>query len=190
MTGPTPSCAHHRRFQKVAEETATEREHESAFKRLADWTSAAMGCPTNIVVWLILVVSWTAVFAAKLVPADGSFLPAWFTGQGFNFPLNLVTTVAELFIGFLVAAASNRAQRVIEVVIDGIRTVLHHVAVTEERLAVAMQQNTELTKAVHDLAKEIHEQGIPREAGVMSAPTAGYGGARVPAVASGTWPGQ
>lgn len=163
MSDTSEHSAHHRRFQKVADETATQRAHESAFQRLADWTSAAMGRPANIMVWLVLVLTWTAIFAAKLVPADGSFLPAWFTGQGFNFPLNLVTTVAELFIGFLVAAASNRAQRVIEGVIDGIRTVLDHVAVTEERLAVAMAQNTELTKAVHDLAKEIHERLIPPE---------------------------
>lgn len=157
MTDATPHSAHHKRFQKVVDETASEREHESAFQRLADWTSAAMGRPTNIMIWLLLVVTWTAIFAARLVPADGSFLPTWFTGQGFNFPLNLVTTVAELFIGFLVAAASNRAQRVVEGVIDGIRTVLDHVAATEESLAIALQQNTDLTEAVHDLAQQIHE---------------------------------
>jgi len=162
VTRTTRHSEHHRRFQKVADETAKERDHESAFQRLADWTSAAMGRPANIMVWLLLVVIWTAIFAAKVVPADGSFLPAWFTGQGFNFPLNLVTTVAELFIGFLVAAASNRAQRAIEGVIYGIRTVLDHVAATEESLAIALQQNTELTEAVHDLAQQIHEYLIPR----------------------------
>jgi len=163
VTEPTPHSAHHKRFQKVADETAAEREHESAFQRLADWTSAAMGRPANIMVWLVLVVVWTAIFATRLVPANGSFLPEWFTGQGFNFPLNLVTTVAELFIGFLVAAASNRAQRVIEGVIDGIRTVLDHVAATEETLAIALQQNTELTQAIHDLAQEVHEYLMPRK---------------------------
>jgi low affinity Fe/Cu permease len=157
VTDATPHSEHHKRFQRVVDETTSEREHESAFQRLADWTSAAMGRPANIIVWLVLVIIWIAIFAAKLVPADGSFLPSWFTGQGFNFPLNLITTVAELFIGFLVAAASNRAQRVIAGVIDGIRTVLDHVAVTAEKLAIAVQQNTELTEAVHDLAKQIHE---------------------------------
>lgn len=161
MTDPTPHSAHHRRFQKVAKQTADEQEHESAFQRLADWTSAAMGRPTNIMIWLLLVVVWIAIFAAKIVPASGSFLPTWFTGQGFNFPLNLITTVAELFIGFLVAAASNRAQRVLEGVIDGIRTVLDHVAETDDKLAVALQQNTELTKALHELAKEVHDHLIP-----------------------------
>lgn len=162
MTNATTHSAHHRHFQKVLDETTAEREHESAFQRLADWTSAAMGRPANIMIWLVLVVVWTGIFAAKLVPANGSFLPTWFTGQGFNFPLNLVTTVAELFIGFLVAAASNRAQRVIEGVIDGIRAVLDHVATTDEKLAVALQQNTELTAAVHDLTKQLHEYLIPR----------------------------
>ena len=112
MTDPTPHSAHHKRFQKIADQTAAK--HESAFQRLADWASAAMGRPTNIMVWLVLVLLWTVIFAAKIVPADGSFLPSWFTGQGFNFPLNLITTVAELFIGFLVAAAANHAQRVLE----------------------------------------------------------------------------
>ena len=161
MTATTPRPDHRRRFQILANQTA-HPEHESAFQRLADWTSAAMGRPTNIVIWLIVVVAWIVVFAAKVVPATGSFLPRWFTGEGFNFPLNLVTTVAELFIGFLVAAASNRAQRVLEGVIDGIRTVLDHVAETDDKLALAIQQNTDLTKAVHDLAKEVHDHLLPQ----------------------------
>jgi low affinity Fe/Cu permease len=161
VTDPTPHSMHHRRFQKIADQTDSNAQHESAFQRLADWTSAAMGRPANIMVWLLLVVIWTVIFAAKIVPANGSFLPAWFTGQGFNFPLNLVTTVAELFIGFLVAAASNRAQRVLEGVIDGIRAVLDHVAATEEALAAALQQNTQLTQEVHNLAKELHDHLMP-----------------------------
>jgi low affinity Fe/Cu permease len=148
--------AHHKRFNKVAEKTA-DPDSESAFQRLADWVSAAMGRPTNIIIWLILVMFWTVLFAAKIVPADGSFLPAWFTGQGFNFPLNLITTVAELFIGFLVAAAANRAQRVLEGVIDGIRTVLDHVAKVEQNMLTELEANTKLTEEVHKLADEVHK---------------------------------
>jgi hypothetical protein len=71
-----------------------------------------MAHPANIMIWLIAVIAWTAVFAfGGTHIASGTWLPAWFTSQGFNFPLNLVTTVAELFIGFLVAAASNRSER-------------------------------------------------------------------------------
>jgi hypothetical protein len=39
--------------------------------------------------------------------------------------------------------------------------VLDHVAATDEKLATALQQNTQLTEAVHNLAKEIHEHLIP-----------------------------
>jgi hypothetical protein len=56
VTHATPHSEHHKRFQQVANETATERERESAFQRLADWTSAAMGRPANIMIWLFLVV--------------------------------------------------------------------------------------------------------------------------------------
>ena len=70
MTDATPHSAHHKRFQKLANQTANEQEHESAFQRLADWTSAAMGRPTNIMVWLVVVVAWTAIFAARIVPAN------------------------------------------------------------------------------------------------------------------------
>lgn len=80
---------------------ASAPERESLFLRIADWVSAAMGLPTNIIVWMIAVVAWTLTFAlGGPYIASGTWLPAWFTSQGFNFPLNLLTTVAELFIGF------------------------------------------------------------------------------------------
>ena len=40
---------------------------ESVFEKVADYVSAAMGRPTNIMVWLVLVVAWTALFASGLV---------------------------------------------------------------------------------------------------------------------------
>jgi hypothetical protein len=67
-----------------------------------------MGTPLNIGIWIILVVGRTLMFAHHVVNASGSFLPTWLTSTGYNFPLNLVTTVAELYIGFLVGASSNR----------------------------------------------------------------------------------
>jgi uncharacterized membrane protein YhdT len=64
---------------------------------------------------------WTCIFAfGGPHLAGGTWLPKWFTSQGFNFPLNLITTVAELFIGFLVAAAANRAQ-------DALTTLILHI---------------------------------------------------------------
>jgi hypothetical protein len=79
-------------------------ERLSVFQKVADYVSEAMGRPANIVAWLVFVIGWTCLSAfggPRL--ASGSWLPAWFASQGYNFPLNLVTTVAELFIGFLVA---------------------------------------------------------------------------------------
>ena len=69
------------------------------FQRIADKVSSGMGTPVNIAVWILLVVVWTVLFSTQLVPANGSFLPSWFTSTGYNFPLNLVTKIAELYIG-------------------------------------------------------------------------------------------
>jgi low affinity Fe/Cu permease len=81
------------------------------FLAFADWVSTAMGSPINIALWALFVIVWTGIFAfGGAHIASGRWLPQWFTSQGFNFPLNLITTVAELFIGFLCAAATNRTR--------------------------------------------------------------------------------
>ena len=65
------------------------------FLRFANWVSEAMGRPTNIAFWFVLVVLWTLIFAlGGHHLASGTWLPAWFRSTGYNFPLNLVTTVA------------------------------------------------------------------------------------------------
>jgi low affinity Fe/Cu permease len=147
-------------------------ERESIFERTADWVSEAMGRPTNIIVWLFLVVIWTAIFAAHLVSANATFLPPWFTGQAYNFPLNLVTTVAELFIGFLVAAAANRAQRVLShtlaqivALVKMVVALARQIETVETGLAEALATNTALTGQVHELTVAIH--------GLISGGTAG-----------------
>jgi low affinity Fe/Cu permease len=48
---------------------------ESIFNRTADYVSAAMGRPASIMIWLVLVVGWTLLFAAHIVSADANFLP-------------------------------------------------------------------------------------------------------------------
>jgi low affinity Fe/Cu permease len=141
------------------------------FLKVADYVSAAMGRPTNIMIWLIAVVAWTAVFAlGGSHIASGTWLPAWFTSQGFNFPLNLVTTVAELFIGFLVAAASNRSERNLEMTLARIGQQGKQIADVEttmgnslaqnttliNQLRDLIAQNTELTKTVETLSREVH----------------------------------
>ena len=105
------------------------------FLKAANWVSEAMGRPTNIIFWLILVIIWTCIFAfGGPHLAGGTWLPAWFTSQGFNFPLNLITTVAELFIGFLVAAAANRAQQALTDLILHIKQALDNDVALERQI--------------------------------------------------------
>jgi low affinity Fe/Cu permease len=131
-------------------------DRESVFERVADYVSAAMGRPLNIAVWLVLVAGWTALFASGLVNPAGTFLPGWFTSQGFNFPLNLITTVAELFIGFLVAAASNRSERNLDRTLAAIGAQEQQICDVESKLAEQLAANTDLTRQVHELTTAIH----------------------------------
>jgi low affinity Fe/Cu permease len=119
---------------------------ESIFNRTADYVSAAMGRPVNIMVWLVLVVGWTLLFAVHIVSANANFLPGWFTGTAFNFPLNLITTVAELFIGFLVAAAANRSERNLELTLAAIANQEKHIQNVETKLSKEVASNTVLTQ--------------------------------------------
>ena len=129
------------------------------FLRFANWVSEAMGKPANIVFWFVLVVSWTLIFALGGPHlASGTWLPAWFSSTGYNFPLNLVTTVAELFIGFLVAAAANRAQDALTVLLAHIRAGVERDVAIEQGLKEAIAENTELTKQVRDLQVTMSQQ--------------------------------
>jgi low affinity Fe/Cu permease len=159
---PATPAPHAQRFRLHAADTEKElsERHESLFLRFCDWTSQIMGEPPNIIFWLVLVVGWTLLFALKIVSPNANFLPSWFTGTAFNFPLNLITTVAELFIGFLVAAAANRAQRVLTVIIDGIRTMVDQVEAGVEAQRALIQKDIDLTQAVHKLAAELHAHMI------------------------------
>jgi low affinity Fe/Cu permease len=122
---------------------------EGVFDRLADWVSYAMGRPKNIVFWLVLVLCWTFLFAfGGPHLASGNWLPRWFTSTGFNFPLNLVTTVAELFIGFLVAAAANRSEK-------ALRAVIEHIVTETDEIDELIKENTELTRQNNALALQV-----------------------------------
>jgi low affinity Fe/Cu permease len=122
------------------------------FLKFANWVSEAMGKPANIAFWFVLVVCWTLIFALGGPHlSSGTWLPTWFTSLGYNFPLNLITTVAELFIGFLVAAAANRAQDALTVLLAHIRATVERDSSIEQGLKDAIAENTELTKQVHDL---------------------------------------
>jgi hypothetical protein len=147
------------------DDTTESQDSPSLFQRVADRVSYGMGTPTNIAIWLVLVVGWVLLFALDHNPKveHGSFMPAWFTSTGFNFPLNLVTTVAELYIGFLVGASSNRSERNFVSTLKSISNqdkliTAQQIQIkdVEEKLSLSLDQNTELTRLVHDLTREIH----------------------------------
>jgi low affinity Fe/Cu permease len=129
------------------------------FLKVANWVSEAMGRPANIGFWFVLIVVWTLVFAlgGKHL-ASGTWLPAWFTSTGYNFPLNLVTTVAELFIGFLVAAAANRAQDALTVLLAHIGVTVERDAAIEQGLQHAIAENSELIRQIHELQLAMSQQ--------------------------------
>jgi hypothetical protein len=87
-----------------------------------------------------------------------SSYPPGFTSNGFNFPLNTVTTIAELYIGFLVGASSNRSERNLEATLGRIGTQEKQIQEVENKLARALDLNTRLTKEVHVLTKLIHQK--------------------------------
>jgi hypothetical protein len=125
---------------------------ESIFEKIEDFVSEKMGKPTNIIFWLIFVLGWTCLFAFGGPHLDtGTWLPSWFTSQGFNFPLNLITTVAELFIGFLVAGNALRIQKLSDAQTQRIIQV-------ETTLLAEQQDNTDLTRKVHELTTTIAAQ--------------------------------
>ena len=128
----------------------------TAFDRFADWVSEAMGRPLNIAFWFVLIAAWTLIFAVGGPSLSrGTWLPTWFTSQGYNFPLNLITTVAELFIGFLVATAANRAQNALTALLDKIDTQEEQIEATEANIETLIKENTDLTNEIHALTSQV-----------------------------------
>jgi uncharacterized membrane protein len=130
------------------EEEDQDREHVSRFVRAADRVSYAMGTWQNIVVWLILVGAW---FALGPWTAHHSILPSWFTSNDFNFPLNTVTTIAELYIGFLVGASTNRTERHNRNQADRMESL-------ERLIQKELRRNTQVTDDAHAIAEEVRAQ--------------------------------
>lgn len=151
---PAPARASGPRTTTQAMKDAVKR--PTAFDRFADWVSEAMGRPLNIAFWFVLVVAWTLIFALggpKL--SSGTWLPTWFTSQGYNFPLNLITTVAELFIGFLVATAANRAQNALTALLDKIDLQEAQIEATEANIVTLIKENTDITSEIHTLTTQV-----------------------------------
>jgi uncharacterized membrane protein len=118
------------------------------FVRVADRVSYAMGTWQNIVVWIILVGTW---FALGPYLAHHSVLPAWFTSNNFNFPLNTVTTIAELYIGFLVGASTNRTER-------NNRKQADRMEALEQLIHAELQRNTAITDNAQAIAEHVKAQ--------------------------------
>lgn len=129
--------------QQLEEVNERQEERQTLFTRFADAVSFHMGTPKNIGFWLLAVAAW---FALGPWIAGHQFLPSWFTSNAFNFPLNTVTTLAELYIGFLVAAASNRAERHLRELLAGIGRLLEE---------VTKKQDAELQEIEKDEQEEL-----------------------------------
>ena len=130
----------------------TKKSFSEKFVDFADLVSDVMGRPGNIGFWLFLTIAYIALgpyFAGHQV------LPDWFISNNFNFPLNTVTTLLELFIGFLLAAASNRAQRKLEQVLDMLSKVIKHILTETDEIDQMLKENTELTRDVHQMQMQI-----------------------------------
>jgi len=162
----------------VSEEDHAERlddhietlKNPNAFERFTFLVSEGMGKPANIIFWIFAVVAWTSIFAfGGPHLSSGSWLPAWFIGQGFNFPMNLFTTVLEMFLGFLVAAAANRSQAALTLLLEHIRLnvdrdvdmenkiieMQSQIIDMESKLATLLQEDTKLTYDVHTIVSQV-----------------------------------
>jgi len=118
------------------------------FIRIADVVSWGMGTPTNIAFWILAVVVWFALgYTQRELFARGDFLPDWFTSNAWNFPLNTITTLAELYIGFLVAAAANRSER-------ALRKMIEHTKQTVDRVEEINSKQNEILKLLVDYQKK------------------------------------
>ncbi len=132
------------------------------FIDFADQVSAAMGSPINITVWVVLVAAWFVLFAINPGLQKSNFLPSWFTSNAFNFPLNSITTLAELYIGFLIVAAANRVERHNRVIQEQQIHIIEHINKTndheEQELSGTEQRLLAQDKAMLTLLGRIDKQ--------------------------------
>jgi hypothetical protein len=137
--------------------TKKKKSFNDRFVDFADKVSYGIGTPLNIGFWVFAMIIWFAIFIIHPELSSKNFMPAWFTSTSFNFPLNTVTTLMELYIGFLVAAATNRAQRALTSLFNHMMHVMEQQDRMEENMMNLLNENTRLTHDVHKLTKEIHE---------------------------------
>ena len=137
---------------------------ETFFDRLADKVSYGMGTPLNIIIWIVIIGAWTFIFAAGIVSTDATFLPKWVSSPTWNFPVNTGTSIAELYIGFLVAAAANRNERTARELnkaqaemIAAIKNEDDELVLGDKSMAELLVKNTDLCNAIHELTEQMHE---------------------------------
>lgn len=124
------------------------------FLSIADKVSYFMGTPINIIFWIIVIGVWTALFGFHVLSETVSLFPSWVTSNAFNFPLNTGTSVAELYIGFLVAAAANRSERANK------KLAKENFELNQKIEHMMEQQDEILTKLIDYQEKEIIEEEI------------------------------
>jgi low affinity Fe/Cu permease len=129
-------------------------ERLGTFQRLADRVSYGMGTPANIIIWIIAVGAWIALGP---VVAQHNFMPAWFTSNSFNFPLNTVTTIAELYIGFLVGASSNRSERNLEMTLGRIEQLENTAGTLLADSRTVIDEIAGLVREVHGIVAQTNE---------------------------------
>lgn len=116
------------------------------FTDIADWVSQKIGewpitafAIACLVIWIIL------------GPLQG-FSDTW------QLEANTPTTWIELFIGFLCAAATNRAEKHLRQALERIsaleQTLDEHINVTAKAHAEKLDANTELTREIHRLVSQ------------------------------------
>jgi uncharacterized protein YigA (DUF484 family) len=67
----------------------------------------------------------------------------------------LITTVADLFIGFLVATAANRAQNALTALLDKIDMQEVQIEATEANIVRLIQENSEIISDIHALTTQV-----------------------------------
>jgi hypothetical protein len=67
----------------------------------------------------------------------------------------VLTAVAELFIGFLVATAANRAQNALTALLDKIDMQEQRIGATEADIVRVLQANSEIISDIHTLATQV-----------------------------------
>lgn len=117
------------------------RDYDSRFQWFADATSYGMGTPQNIGLWIFVIGMWVCCWALLTTTMTHlRLLPGWATSNEFNFPLNTGTSVAELFIGFLVGTAASRGEQSMRRAVSRIeqleQRVLDHVERVEMHLGM------------------------------------------------------